>query len=377
MRWRIVTHLAVVLAAFMLVPAVAWAVVTVNVNVTDDTGNGVPKATVTLDRETKTTDEQGNVTFVTDGGVKELHVTARDHRQSHQTITVPSEGTLNVSRTLRPLYPWMVQNPGGWGIGFGGGGFDEGRQWFVPKSFVDKVRFPGQPEQTFVQGSPVLPTLGGMKAFGVDVTGAKAPIVLGGPGLRLGTWGTLSPTAEIALGGAHVEAHVGSSPFPFSEGSNFQLSGTGFVVDVSGHVLWQSPWANLGYPYVEVGGGYGFIAETHLDRTDRAPGSYDFGWDKWSWDARAGFSLFNRHVGPFVGIRQTWYSSQVDSLIPIQGFPGATVKREIGLKGNRTEFLVGSDVRICASVPLFARAEAGISSEAVSFLLKLMLSFDP
>ncbi|HYB74546.1 MAG TPA: carboxypeptidase-like regulatory domain-containing protein [Candidatus Sulfotelmatobacter sp.] len=376
-----VTQLIVLLAAFMLVPAVAWAVATVNVNVTDDQGHGVPNATVTLGQETKTTDEKGNVTFQTDGGAKDLQVTAKEYRTSHQTVTVPADGTLTVSNPLRPLYPWMAQNPGGWGIGFGGSGTFEGRQQFVVKSFIDKLNIPGQPTQTFVQGSQMLPTLGAQNGYAVDLNGGGVPIVLGGPGLQLPGMFKLFPTAEVKLGGAHADVHVQSTMVPFLVGSNYDLSGTVFTWDASGHLLLQSPWADFGYPYVSVGGGYGSIAETHLNRSDGAPGDYDFGWSKWYWDARAGVSLWDRHLGPFAGIRQTWYSSSVNSHIPIPwtlpGFVGASVDREIGLTANRTEALVGLDARICASLPIFARAEAGISSHSVSFMFKAMLSFDP
>jgi hypothetical protein len=375
-----VTQPVVLLAAFMLVPAVAWAVTTTNVNVTDDKGNPVVNATVTLGQETKTTDEKGSVTFVTDGGAKELQVTAKGYRDSHQTITVPTEGTLTVPQKLRPLYPWMAQNPGGLGIGFGGSGTFEGRQQFVVKSFIDKLNIPGMPTQTFVQGSQVLPTLGAQNGYAVDLNGGGVPIVLGGPGLQLPGMFTLFPTAQVKLGGAHADVHVQSTMVPFLVGSNFDLSGTVFTWDASGHLLLQSPWANFGYPYVSAGGGYGSIGETHLNRSDGAPGSYDFGWSKWYWDATAGVSLFNRMVGPYAGIRQTWYSSSVNSHIAIPwtlpGFAGATVDREIGLTANRTEALVGFNARFPTSLPIFARAEAGIGPHAVSAFFSLGMTFD-
>jgi hypothetical protein len=382
MRWRHALVPAAALAACILVAAPGWAVTgNVNVKVTDGT-TGVPVAgaSVTIGEETKVTGQDGTVTFTVEEGTRFVDVKSGGYKSSTRLVTVAGGKTTDVAAGLQPSYPWMAQNPGGWGAGFGGSGTFEGRQQFVVKSFIDKLNIPGMPTMTFVQGSQVLPTLGAQKGYAVDLNGGGVPIVLGGPGIQLPANFTLFPTAQVKLGGAHADVHVQSTMVPFLVGSNYDLSGTVFTWDASGHILVQSPWGNAFYPYVEAGGGYGSIAETHLNRSDGAPGSYDFGWNKWYWDATAGVSLWNRMVGPYAGIRQTWYTSSVNSHIPIPGllppFAGATVDREIGLKANRTEGLVGLNARFPTSLPLFARAEAGIGPHAVSAFFSLGMTFD-
>lgn len=381
MQCRMLIRLAVVLVAFVMAPVPGWAVVgTLNVTVTDgNTGQPVPNATVTLETETKTTDQDGRVTFVTEEGHKTIRITQDGYRTTSRPLDVPPGGTVNVTEGLRPMFPWMVQNPGGFGIAIGGGGFTDGRQRFKAKALTDKVTTGGT-TTTSVQDQPFLSAISSNKAFASDVSGGIVPIVLGVPGLRLPAGaGTLHPAVEVGIGGTHVEWHNGNSPFAAVGGSPFQLSGTGLYIETSGHLLWQAPRFGLlggAEPFAEVGGGYAFIASTDLDRETNSPQFTDhFGWDKWYVEGRAGVSLWQRRVAPYAGIRYTEYSVNVDShFSPV---PGTTVDRGFSFAGTRTEGIVGVDVRLFSSFPLFARGEARFSSDAVSGLLKLMLSFDP
>jgi hypothetical protein len=380
MRWQYLLVLAAAFAAGLLAPAPGWAVVgAVNVTVKDEsTGVPVVGASVIIEGETKTTGLDGTAHFKeVEGGVRSVNIKIDGYRSTSRTINVLGGVTNEMPVQLRPLFPWMGQNPGGLGIGVSGGGGIGPRQRFTLTGLTDTVFVPGSPNPSvFVQSNAFNAAASSGNAFALDMSGGGGTVNLGLPSIPLGPAGRLFPVAIGGIGAASVNMHMGNNPLPFVGGSPFQISGTVTIVTAGGALLWQPPPIFNVEPFAEAKGGYSFALGTDLDRDPSNPAFTDhFNWSQWYVGGRIGVNLFDRRVAPYAGILYNQWSPNVLTTFVIPG-TSTRVQRAFEFGGNETAGVFGVDVRPIPNLPLFFTAEGRVSPQAISGFFSMGMSFD-
>jgi hypothetical protein len=386
----------IAMALTLLLASPAFAVVTVNI--TTDTGEPVPNATVTLETgETTTTDTQGKATFTTTPGEHSVTVTSNDTKRTRTRIVVPQDGTGAFTIPVDHLYPWMVQSPplGGFGVGpaFRATRFDNLR--LSRETLRDlTARFgpfiTNSGKEALQQANTTRNTSLALDEFLVDVP-------FGGPSFDLFDCLTFNTAFSLLGGGNHVSIRERNRDNAASttkvDGDGFSYGGSlelGFSIK-QGHrdhmPLLDDTYFRMGFEYsggeadinrAPLGsGGTGLFGATILDEYGTAS------WQTQRAFVHVGRSFLNDTIMPFVGAQyvQEQFDIATNSFVTVPGT--GPVKREIrhDLIQDTIMGVAGVDFRPFGTLtpvlgPLYGRVEVDFDKQNVLTFVKLVYQFD-
>lgn len=388
-----------VILAVLCLSSVAWGVVgEIRITVKDQTGRPVPGATIrltptdpNLPEKEATTDQERKVSFSVEQDRYGVEVRSPDHVRTRTEITVRGGETTSTVVFLTPIFPWMVQNPGGilGGFGISLSYLGEWRDDLRNTSFKETIRTKESgtfDDIPFSRSRTAVNITDPNKAnqendFEWDSNGGQVDLTFSLPRWRISNPLWLYPAINIAVGGADVN-------FDFKNKVDPRLStsfkGGGPMVGVGLDLVLSlgdtSPWF--------VGAGYQFRTIPRMD-LDRSPSLPDRPFRTMKDDAslsyhshsvygRLGYSLFNNRVAPYLGIRGNWanvdFESETESRF--KGFTLEaidTTRLEAEFERRTAEGLAGVDVRFWG--PLFGRAEAAFTDSDVAVQVMLVYGF--
>ncbi|MFQ5881019.1 MAG: carboxypeptidase-like regulatory domain-containing protein [Candidatus Methylomirabilales bacterium] len=384
---RRAASIAVAIFSILFIAPLAWGVVgNIEVVVTDPTGKPIPGATVEVtsleDPEiTKeaTTDERGRVVIPVEAGDYHVHVSDPDYVQTQEEVSVGGGETTSTDFSLDPIFPWMVQNPGGCL-----GCFTFGPA-FVGES-VDDLDITVSKDVTIDQLDGVI--FGPTVARGdtdqlnrdfdheLEVNGGVADFSMGLPKFYIGGWG-FYPALNLEVGGADVEFEFQNKVNP-ANSTTFDGSGAkvGAGVGVVGTLCRACPWyLGFGYKYrmldasltrspslTAVGG---VVERDDVEFSSHSHSAY----------GKFGVSLFNNRIAPYAGVRGTWYRAKLEGDIRSSFSSGVTqnITFRNEFERDTAEGIFGVDARLWG--PLFFRGEGSTNGTDFSLLFKLTYGF--
>jgi hypothetical protein len=346
-----------VAVAVLLLPGVAGAVVldltvtgaeepvTLNLTEVDGTSREV------------TTDATGRATVDVKPGLVEIQPRGDQYVRERQTVIVPPTGPSAFTIPVRPVQPWMVQNPagvlGGVGVGLGyEGRWLDGLDITVDTATVTN-RLDGQVVETDTIRND--PRVSNQKfQVDLDMNTGFLDIPIGLPRVQAG---------PVALYPA-VAGLVGWSDFELTfrdrqTGVETRFDGDGVVLGAALELLVvpcpePCPW------FAAVGFGYRTDVDTDVDRSPRLsePGfdfadSVELGFESWTVSARGGYVVgtglsWLRSVAPWVGLQYDSTDVTLDGRIVTTAprFPGASSTTEFRneFETESVQGMVGADV---------------------------------
>lgn len=381
--------------------SLAWGVVgTLNVTVRDAaTGQPVPHTKVKLtpqapglpEREGET-DQDGKAGFMLEEGGYTARVSSRDYVTTSTQIIVRGGQTTSTDVSFTPIFPWMVQIPGGVPGGFvvSLGYSGEWRRDFhntLTRSKVTSTNVITEDSDTFVITAETIHDSRQLNRdvdFKWDVNGGVVDLHASLPAFYVTNFLKIYSAVGIEAGGTDVRFdfrnRVNPSQSTFLKG-NGPLVGVGF--DIVATLISAPQWF--------FGWGYKFQSIPHMG-LDRSPSPKGFlgeevlkndaslSYHSHSLYGRLGYTFFGNRLSPYLGIRGNWADLDVEekvqsrfldtSLATVQD---TTVKIRSEFGRQAVEGIAGMDIHFWG--PLFGRAEAAFTGSDVAAVVKIVYGF--
>jgi len=384
-RWLV----AAVLAAFCSAPLAEAAVTTVTV--TDQNGQAVAGASVSLGTLTGTTDASGRATFSdVPAGSYDLSVAGDGLKTNTRKVSVGATDTA-VAVTVVPFYAWMTQMPGFGGLGVGpsyeGTFADVDIRKSRLRDFVGNTVFPVDPVPDFRRFD-----------YSLRLNEALVDVPIGLPSWSIAPRLRLDSAVHVALGGNSVELEQdgpGSAHDTTLKGSGFSW-GAGAEIGVSFPAQGKADWLEdfylrVGYRYrdgsadVERSPGGSETAGFNPvpPATARLGEDGDLDWYSHTGFAHVGYSFWSDRVTPYVGLQYQYRKMNLETSNRVEVGGGLPVTRKVSQEFRYSDWMgvVGVDARPFGSLSkcldsLFLRSEVQFGSNAVGVQVKLIYHFD-
>jgi hypothetical protein len=372
---------AAVLCSLMVVPP-AWAVVgTVAVTVTEHgtERKPVPRARVRIGDQVALTDSQGRAELKVEEGPRLIEIAGPDHVSRQVPVMISPGTTTRAEVSVTPIFPFNVQNPGGvlggWSIG--ALGLIQRDDLNMDRE-IEKIFINDKQVATFKNLSP--------NRFKSRVNAGGVEGVFGLPGFSIPSW-EFQPAISLMGGGADVEIE--------NTANKFRVSGpawwAGGGIELAA-IPASRPQLHLAVGYqgwymqaddLESRSGNRSLCAAVLETSPGAQAcrsSARMTSQTHEVYARAGYSLFNNHVGPFGGIKVRLSDINLRTDLRLDG-PGAEVRQTLDIDFQRDTCpsvlgIAGVDLRGPGSLGnVFGRVQAEFNPASFSIMFKLMYAF--